>query len=416
MTPKFQPNLGGALMPSLTSSGDERSLLDPRAMLTSIGLAVYDWDLVSDAIAWGSNATEILGAVCLASCSTGDRLAEITEPDRTRALKDLVERAVPDLTGSGTPYSLTYKLRTADGGFQTVAETGRWFTDDGGRPISAHGLIRVTQAADATAPGGANERTTFLDQVAADMAAAARGGVQVSVVVAALGNVGELNEIYGFEGADLALSEAGRRLRRALRRRDAFARYSGNRFALGFRACSFDHLRTAIERVATIATREPIRIGSHDIVPHLVFGGASAPLHASDAPALLRCAEQALSALSRDGTNKIAIYDSAVAHGRKQQGTRRPDGGVLDLLNERRVGIACQPVVDATTRQPVFHEALLRVRDENGALATATNIIPIVERAGLIQLFDIRVLELSIDHLARHTDMRLSVNVSSTLR
>lgn len=381
-------------------------------MLTSIGVAVYDWDLVSDRIAWGSNAADVLGVTDFTECSTGERLATMSEPDRTRALKDLVERSAPDRTGSGVPYQLTYTLQIRGDLQQTVAETGRWFADEAGRPISAHGLIRITQAAGPPAIDGASERSVFLENLAADITAAARANTQVSVVVAALQDVGELNEVYGFGAVDLALDEMGRRLRRALRRRDAFSRYTGNRFALAFRACPLDHLRFAIERVASVAAREPLRIGAHEIAPILLFGGATAPVHSTDAGALLRCAEQALSATARDEANTISLYDSTTARNRRRQGTLRRDGGVLDLLNERRVAIACQPVVDAKTRKTAFAEALLRVRDASGAVTTATSIIPVVERAGLIQLFDIRVLELATDHLSRHPDVKLSVNVS----
>ena len=36
-----------------------RAPFDPRAILTSIGESVYDWDLSSDALSWGLNATEV---------------------------------------------------------------------------------------------------------------------------------------------------------------------------------------------------------------------------------------------------------------------------------------------------------------------------------------------------------------------
>lgn len=85
---------------------------------------------------------------------------------------------------------------------------------------------------------------------------------------------------------------------------------------------------------------------------------------------------------------------------------------VAHLLNARRVVLARQPVVSATTREEVFSEALLRVADEDGTIRPATDVVPALERAGLIHYADIRMLELVADHLDRHPRARLSLNVS----
>ena len=37
--------------------------LDPRATLNRLRAVVYDWDIVSDRLAWGANAAETLAAL-----------------------------------------------------------------------------------------------------------------------------------------------------------------------------------------------------------------------------------------------------------------------------------------------------------------------------------------------------------------
>ena len=85
----------------------------------------------------------------------------------------------------------------------------------------------------------------------------------------------------------------------------------------------------------------------------------------------------------------------------------------VTALNERRVRLALQPVVSAASRTHVFSEALLRVERAQGQgfLATA-ELIPLLERRGLIRLFDHRVLELVMALLAEDPRLKLSVNVS----
>jgi EAL domain-containing protein (putative c-di-GMP-specific phosphodiesterase class I) len=99
-----------------------------------------------------------------------------------------------------------------------------------------------------------------------------------------------------------------------------------------------------------------------------------------------------------------------VAGGRRASDAPRLD--IIDALNARRVGFALQPVLDARTRAPVFHEALLRVRDADGRVVGARELLPGIERSGLAPLVDTRMLELAVDHLAAHPDERLSINVS----
>src|ERR687886_241690 len=72
----------GGIGPVRTTQADAigRVALDPRAILTSIGEVVYDWDVTTDRISWGVNAADILGAADLSVLSSGRELALATEP------------------------------------------------------------------------------------------------------------------------------------------------------------------------------------------------------------------------------------------------------------------------------------------------------------------------------------------------
>jgi EAL domain-containing protein (putative c-di-GMP-specific phosphodiesterase class I) len=98
--------------------------------------------------------------------------------------------------------------------------------------------------------------------------------------------------------------------------------------------------------------------------------------------------------------------------GERRRGPVARSADVLTLLNERRITIACQPVVEATTREVAFSEALLRVEGEDGRVVIAADVIPAVERIGLVPLVDIRILEIAASYLAGKPDERLSINVS----
>jgi EAL domain-containing protein (putative c-di-GMP-specific phosphodiesterase class I) len=89
-----------------------------------------------------------------------------------------------------------------------------------------------------------------------------------------------------------------------------------------------------------------------------------------------------------------------------------PTLDVVDALNERRILFAHQPIVDARSRALAFSEALVRIKTPDGRVVNAGDIIPAIERAGLVSLVDARMMEMTGDYLAAHPDQRLSINVS----
>jgi EAL domain-containing protein (putative c-di-GMP-specific phosphodiesterase class I) len=128
---------------------------------------------------------------------------------------------------------------------------------------------------------------------------------------------------------------------------------------------------------------------------------------------LLRRAEDALALARRGAETRCAVYDPASAvEGRYRRLTRLSAPDVVDALNERRIAFARQPIVSARTREPAFGEALARMVRPDLPHLCAGEIVPVVERAGLIPLLDTRMLELATRWLSERPQERLSLNLS----
>lgn len=87
---------------------------------------------------------------------------------------------------------------------------------------------------------------------------------------------------------------------------------------------------------------------------------------------------------------------------------------VRDAIDTRRMRLAYQPVVLA--REPdrvAFHEGLIRVLDPNGRIIPAKDFIGAVEDTEIGREIDCIALEMGMSALARHSDIRLSVNMSA---
>ena len=87
---------------------------------------------------------------------------------------------------------------------------------------------------------------------------------------------------------------------------------------------------------------------------------------------------------------------------------------IVSALNDRRVSMAFQPVVNAKTRELAFRECLVRLFDHDGTEIDAMSIVPVAEKFDLVRMIDHRVLELAAGELRDDPAMRCSLNVSAS--
>jgi EAL domain-containing protein (putative c-di-GMP-specific phosphodiesterase class I) len=106
------------------------------------------------------------------------------------------------------------------------------------------------------------------------------------------------------------------------------------------------------------------------------------------------------------------VYEPSLAREDKSMRAAKVSDEIVSALQDRRIMIALQPLVHASTGVPAFHEALMRLRRADGAMALPAAILPTAEKFGLIQLIDQRVLNLGLQKLREDPDMRIAVNVS----
>lgn len=87
---------------------------------------------------------------------------------------------------------------------------------------------------------------------------------------------------------------------------------------------------------------------------------------------------------------------------------------VRDAIDQRRLRLAWQPVVLARDPSRVaFHEGLIRVLDPTGRVIPARDFIEAVESHEIGREIDCASLELGLGALARHADLRISINMSA---
>jgi len=87
---------------------------------------------------------------------------------------------------------------------------------------------------------------------------------------------------------------------------------------------------------------------------------------------------------------------------------------VYQAIQKRQVMLAYQAVIPtARPSEPAFWEGLIRVMDETGRVIPAREFIDAIEATELGRQIDCLALELGLQSLAHHPDLRLSINMSA---
>jgi len=401
-------------VPSIFNARDD-GRVDPRNLLSSIGEVVYTWDIHSDALIWGPNAVDVLGAIPDAAMARGLGFAGLVEPGSGRSRYDAVFSSGGHDRGEGVIYRTRYAANFV-GRQMWVEDAGRWFAGTDGRPASARGMLRLERQVrpdELMAPSGElGDRPALVERLAMALSEHLPAERNVVVLVAAIDELARLNDDFGHEATDEIIGMVQERLRSVTRRRDHLVRYSGNRFAILLTGCPQNQVAAAAKRFSKAVAQAAIETARGIALVRLRVGAAIAPDLSNHAGTLLSAAENALAGA------KAGASDAAVI-ARRQESRERSDTetsfdvGALAALNERRVELALQPIVQAKSREVAFHEALLRVSlGDKGAFFATAELIPMLERRGLVRLFDHRVLELAVDLLSQEPGLTLSVNVS----
>ena len=407
------------------TEGEERDDWLAGAM-EAAGLAAYCWSIASDEIAWSANAETVLG-VATDAIRTGRTFAALLDAESPANRYDAVMAGGAD-TGAGVAFHIECLFRPEGrGGARSLwlEDSGRWFAGADGRPARVLGTIRRIDERHLRQQElrlrslhdpltGMLNRSGMTEALEGALAEAMMEPSTCALLIAAIGNLSDINEVYGFEVADEVVAEAGRRLAATVRAGDAVARYSGSKFGLVLRGCGEEDLAAAADRFLAQMCNGVVETQAGPVWALLSAGAVVLPRHAADTPTAIARAEEALALARRQPFDGFAIYSPSPQDLSDRLNNAHCASIVVSALKEHRLGIAFQPVIHAKSREPMFHEALLRLEDDGGRTMEAHQLVPVAEKLGLVRLVDRAVVELAAAALHAHPEARISVNISGT--
>jgi diguanylate cyclase (GGDEF)-like protein len=407
----------------LTSALPKISLPKASTILASLGQAAFVWDIATDAITWSDHANAVFSDIPPASLRSGAEFAKLIEPERS-IRTDALKQSQPSQRGEGAPYRIEYGVRTSiSAPVLWIEETGCWFAGPDGKPVRAQGIVRINNERRARDEQllklsrrdpltGELNRTHLVASLAEAIEEASRFRTSSAFMLIGIDHLARVNDAFGFDVADAVISEVALRIRVRLRGGDVLGRFSGNKFGLILKNCTVDDINVAAERFLAGIRNDVVPTKSGPVSVTASIGAVGVPRYARSADEAINRAHETLDTAKRRRAGSFLLWRPNVERDAQRRVNIRVTDEIVTALNERRMVMAFEPVVEAGSRAAAFYECLIRMEQEDGQVLLAPDIVPVAEKLGLIRLVDHRVLELVVAELAASPNVQLSLNIS----
>ena len=257
--------------------------------------------------------------------------------------------------------------------------------------------------------GLANRRSMLAD-LGPPLAALDSQGTGLSVVYADLDGFKDINDAYGHDMGDDVLRAIAAGFEFLAEGRHLVARFGSDEFAIVVEGD--DHESEARGLAANIIAflAEPMVFSGR--LAHVAASIGIVHVNEKEAGAedVLRRADVAMYAAKNAGRNRIQVYEPALD--RKRDENRAIAHELRKAIEQRRLGVVYQPIVDARSRRIAGVEALVRWPQDAPAALSPSVFVPIAEEFGLIEDLGNFVLFEACRQAANWRDIFVSVNVS----
>jgi diguanylate cyclase (GGDEF)-like protein/PAS domain S-box-containing protein len=263
---------------------------------------------------------------------------------------------------------------------------------------------------------GLLNRRSFERELERHVAHVKRYGPCGATILLDLDHFKNVNDTLGHRAGDELIVRVAEALRSRMRERDVIARLGGDEFAILLP----DGGREAAEAVAD-AVLEAVRaqrISSPSGRVRPVSGSVGVALFSDEhltGEDVLVNADLAMYDAKEAGRDRAACSAGTDGAGRLESRLSWADT-IRDALDEDRMVLQAQPILDLATGEIGQYELLLRMRDPLGELIPPAAFLPVAERSDLIGAIDRWVVGKAIDmlgeELRRGRRLTFEVNIS----
>lgn len=227
-------------------------------------------------------------------------------------------------------------------------------------------------------------RNYMLQQLSLAFPQQASGAVHFVVIE----GTSALRDHYGYAALDAILTEAGK-LVAAIAGDRAASRLNDNTFVVYWPGLPPDRQAVWARQLRDAFLGRTLEVNGDTVRLRACVGYVDLAHGFPDAGAALGAAEEALRLARAEATGIAAYRPPADAVSEQSAKTLVQ---LQDALVNERLELAFQPIVSVVGSDQEQYQTLVRLRDADGRLHTAAEIVPVAERAGLVHEIDRRVM------------------------
>ena len=319
------------------------------------------------------------------------------------------EQALSQLRRTGEFSGQVVRVVRADGGLRHVQLQGLAAFDDAGALAQLAGTVQdVTELKEAEqrvrylayydGTTGLPNRQFFMEQLSQALALARRHHRQIGVLALDLDQFKRINDTLGHSAGTELLLAVARRLSETLRKSDtlsraevggsahdsgdAVARLDGDEFSLLITELAHYHDAAKVARRLLEELRKPFRAGDQEVFITASIGLALYPLDGEDADSLIKNAGAAMHFAKEQGRDNYQFYSRAMNATALE--TLSLESQLRRALERDEFTLNFQPKIQASSRQIVGLEALIRWKHPELGMVPPSQFIPVAEESGLI--------------------------------
>jgi diguanylate cyclase (GGDEF)-like protein/PAS domain S-box-containing protein len=298
------------------------------------------------------------------------------------------------------PVTASYRFRCRDGSYRWVEVTSRRVRTSGA-DVVVNSVRDVTERQKHTAAlqlrattdplTGVANRTVLMDRLQQGLRRLGRShGSVLAVLYLDLDRFKVINDSLGHHIGDDLLLKIAERLTHHLRPADTLARLGGDEFVLVAEGVTNEAAAVTLANRIIEDGRRPFRVDDEEFSCTMSIGVACTADDQRDAVRLLSEADLALYRAKDQGRDRVAVFDEELR-------TTAVDRLVTErmlrrALDEGRIVVEYQPMVDIKSGYPLGAEALVRIREANESLRLPASFLGVAEETGLLISIDEVVL------------------------
>jgi|GEM_PF-870699 len=226
-------------------------------------------------------------------------------------------------------------------------------------------------------------------------------------------NMGEINDLLGYQNGDSVLIEVSRRLQSVCREPDTLARVGDNEFVIILAGATLESAKLVVERIQK-TFQLPVVIDVLPLEVELAIGIVIYPDHGADTLPLLKHADIAMHEAQQEAVGMSVYSKEETTYSLKRL---QLHGELRSAIENNELTLFYQPKVDLKSGHIMGVEALSRWLHPQDGLISPADFIPMVEKSALIRPFTRWVLEAAIAQLsnwkADGIELSIAVNLST---